>query len=102
MSSRRLGVLIRHLPPDSATMRTLHGEAADWRLTDHLLAATVDHLAIANWMFATVNRAEDTEPEPYPTPVPRPGPGLPLESADATEPPQPTSATAAEIAAFFR
>lgn len=53
--------------------RELHGEAADWSVTDHLLAAAVDHLAVANWMFAAVNADEDGEqPEP-PQPIPRPG-----------------------------
>ncbi|MFF0433080.1 hypothetical protein ACFYU9_12760 [Streptomyces sp. NPDC004327] len=52
--------------------RELHGEAAEWTVTDHLLAATVDHLAVANWMFACVNTGEDDDqPEP-PQPVPRP------------------------------
>ncbi|WP_408647521.1 hypothetical protein [Streptomyces geranii] len=51
----------------------MHGEQADWSVTDHLLAAVVDQLAVANWMFATVNRDEDTDPAPYPEPLPRPG-----------------------------
>ncbi|MCI3274973.1 DUF5361 domain-containing protein [Streptomyces cylindrosporus] len=98
LSARRLAVLVRHLPPDSATLRELHGEAADWSVTDHLLAAAVDRLAEANWMFATVNRDEDTEPLEYPKPVPRPG---------ATHPdPQPSESgvhnpTHAELAQFF-
>lgn len=44
-------------------------------MTDHLLAAVVDHLAVANWMFATVHRDEDAEPAEYPEAVPRPGGG---------------------------
>ncbi|WP_432134404.1 MULTISPECIES: hypothetical protein [unclassified Streptomyces] len=72
LSERRLTVLVKHLPRDSALNRELHGEAADWSVTDHLLAAAVDHLAAANWMFACVNSAEDgDQPEP-PVPVPRP------------------------------
>lgn len=64
--------LIQHLPADSAVQRELHGEAAEWTVTDHLLAAVVDHLAVANWMFACVNTGEDDDqPEP-PQPVPRP------------------------------
>lgn len=66
-------MLVRHLPRDSALLRELHGEAAEWSVTDHLLAAAVDQLAEANWMFATVNRDEDSEPPEYPRPVPRPG-----------------------------
>ncbi|MFJ7064543.1 hypothetical protein [Streptomyces sp. NPDC101115] len=51
----------------------LHGEAAEWSITDHLLAAVVDHLAVANWMFQCVNTGEDDDQPEYPTPVPRPG-----------------------------
>lgn len=73
LSSRRLAVLIRHLPRDSAVNRDLHGETAEWSVTDHLLAAAVDHLAAANWMFACVNSDEDSGPPDPPVPVPRPG-----------------------------
>ncbi|MGW0823336.1 hypothetical protein [Streptomyces sp. NPDC002845] len=73
LSSRRLSVLIKHLPRDSALNRELHGEAAEWAVTDHLLAAVVDHLAAANWMFASVNSDEDADPPEPPVPVPRPG-----------------------------
>ncbi|MFD4558163.1 hypothetical protein ACFWP5_28240 [Streptomyces sp. NPDC058469] len=71
LSARRLTVLVKQLPRDSALNRELHGEAADWSVTDHLLAAAVDHLAAANWMFASVNSEEGDQPDP-PTPVPRP------------------------------
>ncbi|UWW89949.1 hypothetical protein GO605_03135 [Streptomyces murinus] len=71
LSARRLSVLVKHLPRDSALNRELHGEGADWSVTDHLLAAAVDHLAAANWMFACVNSEEGDQPE-APTPVPRP------------------------------
>ncbi|MFD3679923.1 hypothetical protein [Streptomyces sp. NPDC058613] len=65
-------VLVKHLPRESSVNRELFGEAADWSVTDHLLAATVDHLAAANWMFASVNSEEDAEPLEAPEPVPRP------------------------------
>ncbi|MGP2441683.1 hypothetical protein [Streptomyces sp. JW3] len=75
LSSRRLAILIKHLPRDSATIRETDGEAADWSVTDYLLAAAVDHLAAANWMFSVVNGdGESDQPEP-PVPVPRPGSG---------------------------
>ncbi|WP_374005169.1 hypothetical protein [Streptomyces ipomoeae] len=73
LSSRRLSVLVKYLPRDSATLQELHGEAANWSVTDYLLANVVDQLSEANWMFATVNRDEDAEPLEYPRPVPRPG-----------------------------
>ncbi|MBT2445905.1 hypothetical protein J7F03_02125 [Streptomyces sp. ISL-43] len=72
LSSRRLQVLLKHLPRDSSVNRELFGEASDWSVTDHLLAAAVDHLAAANWMFASVNTPEDEDPPERPDPVPRP------------------------------
>ncbi|OKJ60415.1 hypothetical protein AMK27_21270 [Streptomyces sp. CB02009] len=66
-------VMVKHLPRDSALQRELHGEAAEWSVTDHLLAATVDHLAVSNWMFMCVNSGEDGDQPDPPTPVPRPG-----------------------------
>ncbi|WP_069171175.1 hypothetical protein [Streptomyces griseus] len=73
LTSRRLAVLIKHLPRDSAIAQELHGDGAEWTVTDYLLAAAVDHLAAANWMFASVNTDEDSEPPEPPVPVPRPG-----------------------------
>jgi hypothetical protein len=73
LSTRRLAVLVKHLPRDGAVSREIHGEGAEWTVTDHLLAAAVDHLAAANWMFACVNTDEDSDPPEPPTPVPRPG-----------------------------
>ncbi|MGW2521785.1 hypothetical protein ACWC09_33170 [Streptomyces sp. NPDC001617] len=104
LSARRLAVLVRHLPSDSATLRELHGEAADWSVTDHLLAAAVDQLAEANWMFATVNRDEDAEPLEYPKPVPRPGTSTSAEPpVPETEPDPPAvrNPSPAELARFF-
>ena len=95
MSSRRLRVLVEHLPADSSFARAVHGEAATWGLTEHLLAAAVDQLAVANWMFATVNRDEDAESLPYPQPLARPG----LDPAPEESPSD--GASPAEIAAFF-
>ncbi|MGN9819440.1 hypothetical protein ACTMUQ_29340 [Streptomyces sp. SD11] len=98
LSSRRLSVLVQHLPRDSALIRALHGEAADWSVTDYLLAAVVDQLAEANWMFATVNRDEDAESIDFPEPVPRPGAdheGPAPETAPRRQP------SALELAQFF-
>jgi len=77
-------VLVEHLPRDSALARELHGEAADWSVTDYLLATVVDQLAEANWMFATVNRDEDSEPLEFPEAVPRPGDELAQRTATPT------------------
>jgi hypothetical protein len=92
LSRRRLRVLIQHLPKDAALVRAIHGEEAEWGLTEHLLAAAVDQLAAGNWMFAAVNTAEDADPPQRPDPIPRPG-------VDA--PPEEAAATSDEIAAFF-
>ncbi|MER6332778.1 hypothetical protein ABT298_26345 [Streptomyces sp. NPDC001034] len=85
LSARRLAVLVKHLPRDSALNRELHGEAADWSVTDHLLAAAVDHLAAANWMFACVNSDEGEQPD-APAPVPRPEHRDAEEDGTADEP----------------
>jgi len=77
------------------------------------MAAAVDHLAVANWMTATLNRDEEAEPLEYPEPVPRPG--LEAEAGDAPDEgdddgPSPTDVPAsvpvrgpspAELAGFF-
>ncbi|MEU1513974.1 hypothetical protein ABZ490_17740 [Streptomyces sp. NPDC005811] len=84
LSARRLAVLVAQLPRDSALNRELHGDAAEWSVTDHLLAAVVDHLAAANWMFASVNSDEGDQPDP-PVPVPRPGDGSEPENAEEAE-----------------
>lgn len=38
MSHRRLGVLIRHLSPNSSLVRALNGNQVPWSMTEHLLA----------------------------------------------------------------
>jgi hypothetical protein len=63
----------------------------------------VDHLSVANWMFATVNRDEDADPAPYPEPLPRPGDGAgpSVPAPDAPLAGGERSATPAEIVAFL-
>ncbi|MEV4035107.1 hypothetical protein [Streptomyces umbrinus] len=100
LSSRRLSVLLQHLPRDSATARELHGESADWSVTDYLLASVVDQLAEANWMFATVNRDEDSEPLEFPEAVPRPG-DEPDVKPDAGSAQRTATPTAEELMNFF-
>ncbi|MEU9327032.1 hypothetical protein AB0D91_25010 [Streptomyces canus] len=68
----------------------------------------MDHLAVANWMFATVHRDEDTEPADYPEAVPRPG-GDSASSAASSDAPfvdlsqagEERVASPAEIVAFL-
>jgi hypothetical protein len=92
LSARRLRVLIEHLPRDSALVRALHGEDAEWGLPEHLLAATVDQLAVGNWLFASAHTPENASPPERPTPVSRPG-------IDEPEPAE--TATPQQLAAFF-
>lgn len=109
-------MLIRHLPRDSEVNRELHGEAAEWGVADYLMAAAVDHLAVANWMTATLNRDEESEPLEYPEPVPRPGveaeAGEAPDEVDGAAPAEPAPAdlpapapvrgpSPAELARFF-
>lgn len=92
LSARRVRVLIEHLPRDAALVRELHGETADWGLTEHLLAATVDELAVGNWLFVSAHRGEHDDTPDRPKPLPRPG------VEDEIEEP---AASPAQIAAFF-
>jgi hypothetical protein len=92
LTARRVRVLIQHLPRDAALVRELHGETAEWGLTEHLLAATVDQLAVGNWLFVSANRDEHTDPPERPAPIPRPG----AEGESATP-----AASPEQIAAFF-
>ncbi|MFE9039670.1 hypothetical protein ACFY9F_24620 [Streptomyces sp. NPDC012421] len=78
-------MLIKHLPRESALQREIHGEAAEWSVTDHLLAATVDHLAVGNWMFSCVNSGEDGDPPEFPKPVPRPESKGNADGSDGTD-----------------
>ncbi|MFE2374857.1 hypothetical protein [Streptomyces sp. NPDC059398] len=105
LSSRRLSILIKHLPRDSATIRDTDGETADWAVTDYLLAAVVDHLAAANWMFSVVNGDGESDPPEQPVPVPRPGDraerdGAPAETTSPATTPQPAPSPS-ELARFF-
>ncbi|WP_202530722.1 MULTISPECIES: hypothetical protein [unclassified Streptomyces] len=104
LTSRRLALLIRHLPRDSATVRASEGEAAEWSVTDYLLAAVVDHLAAANWMFSLVNSDGESEQPDMPEPVPRPvraGTAAEPRSSPAPESPEPLPAPH-ELHSFFR
>ncbi|MFJ8231748.1 hypothetical protein ACIQ9E_17590 [Streptomyces sp. NPDC094448] len=107
LSSRRLTALVKHLPADSAVSREINGEVAEWSVTDYLLAAVVDHLAAANWMYVCVN-SEDPPAQPEPVPRPQPPPD-PVEGSGGSSapgaPPPPTASTTppgpAELARFF-
>ncbi|MFE4334263.1 hypothetical protein ACFRQM_34085 [Streptomyces sp. NPDC056831] len=95
-------MLVQHLPRDSALARELHGEAADWSVTDHLLAHIADQLSESNWMFARVNSDTDGESLDYPKPVPRPAdePDAAAEPAAADVSPM-ARPSMAELTQFF-
>ncbi|MFG2330574.1 hypothetical protein ACGFMM_13175 [Streptomyces sp. NPDC048604] len=101
LSSRRLAVLVKHMPRDSAIARQQDAETAEWSVTDYLLAAAVDHLAAANWMFASVHTDEDDEPPEQPAPVPRPGDREAPGAGEPSEDPEPALPDTAELGRFF-
>ncbi|MFE7118357.1 hypothetical protein ACFU99_23375 [Streptomyces sp. NPDC057654] len=103
LSSRRLSVLVRQLPRDSAVNRELHGEVTEWGTAEHLLAAITDHLAAANWMTVAMNGEEGSDPPEYPEPIPRPGNPADTESdPDPAEAPAPADLpTGGELMRFF-
>ncbi|GHB22665.1 hypothetical protein GCM10010331_06150 [Streptomyces xanthochromogenes] len=72
----------------------------EWDSSTHLLAAAVDHLAVANWMTATINSGEDADPLDYPEAVPRPVSPEP-EEAPRSERASETPPSAAQLARFF-
>jgi len=49
MTWRRFGVLVRQLPRESATVRKILGDHAEWTLDTHLLATAVDAIRAGNW-----------------------------------------------------
>ncbi len=73
---RRLELLIRHLPRDSATVRRIHGPPPPWSVTDHLLASVID---VLRWQGTATRRtlADVTgakgQREDFPKPIRRPG-----------------------------
>lgn len=84
MSFRRLGVLIRHLPPESATRTAMREAMTDqerealpepeghgpWSSEMHLMAAMFDTLQLLAWQNTQIHGGRKTEPPP---PTPRPG-----------------------------
>jgi hypothetical protein len=87
LSLRKAGVLIGHLPPESATATALRNEAADsgqasndgperdpsegqWAMQELLLASLIDELRWYRYEFRAVN-SKDAGPAPQP--VQRPG-----------------------------
>ena len=60
-------VILRHLPPSSATGAAMYPESSDWDLSTLLLAEIADTLRAANWQRGSGKRKD------YPKPIQRPG-----------------------------
>ena len=82
LSWRRLGVLVRQLPPEAALWRSIDPEAAAWGLSEQLLASAVDVLAVIAWMYQSVNRPKNSRAMPMPRQIPRPGVEPPAEHTE--------------------
>ena len=71
LSPRRVDVLIRGLPPDSATRQALNKGEPLWTRTDFILADLVDATNGVQWTVANKDlerRNRQQLPEPYPRP----------------------------------
>lgn len=84
MTWRRLGNLIRHLPPESATGTALRNDdrvdltggdpaAGRWSQAEMLQAATVDAVRSLEWTLVAVNTPKKAQRPEKPEPIPRPG-----------------------------
>ena len=74
LSYRKLQALVGNLPQESATVRAISGDVADWTTDRELLAATVDRLNDLIWLTVEVNkkpRARNPRPDPVPRPTER-------------------------------
>ncbi|WP_326792045.1 hypothetical protein OHA79_09595 [Streptomyces sp. NBC_00841] len=90
LSPRKVNVLVRGLPPDSATRMAMNGGEPLWGRADHILADLVDATNSNTWVVAN-REASKKERSPFPDPYPRPG--------DA-EVPSKREITAADLLAF--
>ncbi len=81
LTYRRIGVLVRYLPADSALVAALADTVTEqelprvggqrrWTVDQHLLAAVVDGVAAVQWTVAQTHTKRQLRP---PTPLQRPG-----------------------------
>jgi hypothetical protein len=111
MTTRRLRVLIQHLPPESATMTALRNamteeelaeqaekgepERARWSQLEQLTAATVDAVRRVEYVLTLANLSSKARKPAAPEPLRRPG-------AQARRPrPQLSEASADMLARFL-
>lgn len=76
---RKFGALVDGLPPGSALAIEMHGEAATWSVSDHLLATVIDLLQGANWQ----RHGKGKKPDPFPRPLPKGKQSQKLATSDA-------------------
>ena len=72
LSLRRLSVLLRALPRESATVQALD-PSLSWGVAEHLAASTVDALHSILWTYLAAYRGKGQSAPPRPERVPRPG-----------------------------
>lgn len=94
LSIRKLSALVSGLPRGSALHIAMRGEEAMWGTSDYLLAAAVDHLAVANWLYVQTHSKKGAN-NPRPDPIPRPG-TKPKQRNDSRR-----FASAKEVSAFI-
>lgn len=71
LSPRKVDVLIRGLPADSATRMAMNDREPLWSRTDFILADLVDATNSVAWISANKDverRRQSSFPEPYPRP----------------------------------
>jgi hypothetical protein len=91
LSPRRVDVLVRGLPPDSATRMAMNDREPLWSRTDYILADVFDAVQGTNWIIANKDVEKEHNRSKHPTPYPRPG-----GAAQSTK----KEITAADLAAF--
>lgn len=62
LSWRDLGVVVRHLPVDSALARSLRGSASQYSATDYLIVNAVNILQNMSWQLGNDPKAKKPEP----------------------------------------
>lgn len=72
VTPRKLDVMIRGLPPDSATRIAMNGKEPLWSRTDYILADLIDSNNGVAWLVANQD-APQWKRSQFPDPYPRPG-----------------------------
>lgn len=100
ISARRLGVLVRALPPESATIQAV-APAASWGTSDELLATLIE-LTDARWHWFFDVHAKPHVRRPAPVRIPRPGQSHTETPDDRAVQHGKTTRSPAEVATYLR